>query len=197
MAAKSEWKTFSEKVLLDRPPYVRVRQERVRTDSGVEIDDYYRVLLPEFAVCVPIDLDGMVVTLWQYKHGPRAYPLTFPAGFVESDKAPDMTCRRELMEETGHIAVDLTSLGNFVDGGNQLGSRGHYFVAAGCSRAQAPDHGDLEAMKIRLTTPAEVTAALDGGQFAIGHHVTERLLASRALGGRSTRVHANGDRVER
>lgn len=46
-------------------------------------------------------------------------------------------------------------------------------------------------------TPVEVSAALDGGQFASGHQVIAWLLASRALGGRSTRVHANGDRVER
>ncbi len=105
--------TRSGGVVLDRPPYVCVTQERVRTDSGVEIDDYYRVLLPEFAVCVPITLEGMVVTLWQYKHRPKAYSLTLPAGFVEPGEAPDITCRRELLEETGHVAVALTSLGNF------------------------------------------------------------------------------------
>jgi ADP-ribose pyrophosphatase len=181
MAVKSAWTTLAEQVLLDRQPFVRVTQERVRTDSGIEIDDYYRVVLPKFASCVPVTQDGMIVTLWQYKHGPKAYSLTFPAGFIEPGEAPDSACRRELLEETGYIAVALAPLGDFVDGGNQPGSHGYYFIATGCSPVQAPEDGDLETMEIRLMTPAEVDAALDAGQFAICHHVTAWLLASRVL----------------
>lgn len=177
---KYGWTTLAEKVLLDRPPYVRVTQERVRTDSGIEIDDYYRVLLPEFSACVPITQDGMVVTLWQYKHGPKTYSLTFPVGFVETGETPDSACRRELLEETGYAAFALTPLGDFVDGGNQPGSCGHYFIETGCSLIQEPNNIDLEQTEVRLMTMVEVNAELDGGQFAICHHVTAWLLASRA-----------------
>jgi ADP-ribose pyrophosphatase len=145
----------------------------------VQIDDYYRVLLPSFAVCVPMTEEGAIVTLWQYKHGPKAYSLTFPAGFIEPGEAPEAACRRELLEETGYQAATLRPLGDYVDGGNQPGSHGYYFTATGCAVAQQPADGDLESMELRVMTPAEVDAALDGGQFAIGHHVMAWLLASR------------------
>jgi len=99
---KDAWSTLETKTLLEFAPYVRVEKEKVKTNRGQIVDDYYRVILPSFAACVPFTQDGDIITLWQYKHGSQSYSLTFPAGFVESGEDPAIACERELLEETGY-----------------------------------------------------------------------------------------------
>lgn len=178
-----KWTVLDEQVLLARPPYVTVTQQRLRTASGVEIDDYYRVDLASFAVCVPVLADGGIVTLWQYKHGPEAYGLSFPAGYLEDGEDPLCACQRELAEETGLSGGVWQHLGSFVDNGNQRGSHGHFYLATGCTFAAEPDHGDLEDMELRVMRPHEIDAALAAGQIQILHHAAAWSLARMALAG--------------
>ncbi len=182
-SAKDKWTVLGEQVLLARPPYVTVTQQRVRTGAGVEIDDYYRVDLASFAVCVPQLADGGIVTLWQYKHGPQAYGLSFPAGYLDAGEKPLVACQRELCEETGLVGETWHHLGSFVDNGNQRGSTGHFYLAKGCTFAAEPDHGDLETMELRIMRPHEIDAALAGGSIHILHHAAAWSLARQSLAG--------------
>lgn len=181
MVAKARWTVLGSEELLHAPPYVTVTRERVRTESGAEISDFYRVDLAPFVVCVPQTTNGRIITLWQYKHGPRRYGLTFPAGYVDAGEDPEEACARELMEETGYHASDWRSLGRYVDHGNQRGSIGSYYFASGCEIAGHPDSGDLEEMELRLMTVDEVDAAFDAGEISIIHHVAVWCLARRFL----------------
>ena len=182
-SSRDRWTVLGERVLLSCPPYVTVTRQTVRTTSGQEIDDYYRVDLASFAVCVPVLADGGVVTLWQYKHGPQAYGLSFPAGYLDQGEEPLAACQRELAEETGLAGKAWQHLGSFVDNGNQRGSLGHFYLATGCTFAGEPDHGDLEEMELRVMRPAEIDAALAAGQIQILHHAAAWSLARAALAG--------------
>ncbi|MXO71633.1 NUDIX domain-containing protein [Alteraurantiacibacter buctensis] len=178
---RDRWTVLGERVLLARPPYVTVTQQQVRTSAGATIDDFYRVDLASFAVCVPQLADGGIMTLWQYKHGPQAYGLSFPAGYLEPGEEPLAACQRELLEETGLAGGDWSHLGSFVDNGNQRGSLGHFYLATGCHFAGEPDHGDLEEMELRVMRPNEIDAALAAGQIQILHHAAAWSLARGAL----------------
>ncbi|MEO5705659.1 MAG: NUDIX hydrolase [Alteraurantiacibacter sp.] len=182
-SAKDPWTVLDEQVLLTRPPYLTVKQQRLRTSAGVEIDDYYRVELAEFAVCVPQLADGGIATLWQYKHGPQAYGLSFPAGYIDPGEQPLAACQRELREETGLASDSWVHLGSFVDNGNQRGSLGHYYVATGCRSVTEPASGDLETMELRVMSPHEIDAALAAGSIQILHHAAAWALARGHLVG--------------
>jgi ADP-ribose pyrophosphatase len=171
------WAILAREEVFAVRPYAVVSRERIRTDAGVVVDDFYEVALADFAVCVPQLATGEIVTLWQYKHGPRRFGLGFPAGFIDPGEAPDAACRRELLEETGYAPCRLDDLGSYVDNGNQRGSFGHYFFAAGCSRVTTPQPDDLETIEIRLMQPAAIDAALAQGQFSVIHHVAAWALA--------------------
>lgn len=170
-------------MLLARPPYVTVTQQRLRTGAGVEIDDYYRVELAEFAVCVPQLADGGIATLWQYKHGPRAYGLSFPAGYLDAGEQALAACERELREETGLAGDTWVHLGSFVDNGNQRGSLGHYYLVTGCTAVAEPASGDLETMELKVMRPDEIDAALAAGSIQILHHAAAWALARGHLVG--------------
>lgn len=47
----------------------------------------------------------------QFRHGTQSVCLEFPAGLVEKTEATETAARRELLEETGLIAGQLTHLG--------------------------------------------------------------------------------------
>ena len=176
------WTVLDRAELFSAAPYVSIARERVRTPSGVVIDDFYCVELATFALCVPQMVSGEIITLWEYKHGARRFGFGFPAGFVELDEAPDMACSRELTEETGYRAGTLEPLGSYVDNGNQRGSLGHYFLARECQRIADPLVDDLETAEIRLLRPDAIDRALAEGQFSVIHHVAAWALARPHLG---------------
>ncbi len=64
-------------------------------------------------VIVPIDADGNVVLVRQYRYPVGRSLLEAPAGIVEPGESPDDTAQRELREETGLGSGDLKPLGGF------------------------------------------------------------------------------------
>jgi ADP-ribose pyrophosphatase len=75
--------------------------------------------------------------------------------------------QRELLEETGYVANEWTSLGSFVVDGNRGCGHAHFFLARGARYAQPIDADDLEEQELLLLTRAELTAALAAGEIKV------------------------------
>ena len=105
------WEVLSTRRVHDGRPFVEVACETVRLPDGRVVEDYHRVVLPDYAVGVPILEDGRILTQWQYKHGAGCVSLTFPAGHIEAGEAPEAAIRREVLEETGHAAAGAIGFG--------------------------------------------------------------------------------------
>lgn len=176
-----KWKTLERKTVFEARPYLEVIRERVAVSPELVIEDFYQVLLRPFVVCVPFLPDGTVLTMRQYKHGPRKVSLTFPGGFVDAGELPSVACARELLEETGYCAEHWIWLGEFTDNGNQKGCVGNFFVALGCKQLQDPHSGDLEEMEILRSEPVQMDKALFDGSIVITHHAFAWLMAKEWL----------------
>jgi ADP-ribose pyrophosphatase len=59
---------------------------------------------------VPVLNDGTVVMTLQYRHAVREYLLEIPAGTLDPGESPLNCARRELEEETGYVATELTKI---------------------------------------------------------------------------------------
>jgi ADP-ribose pyrophosphatase len=65
---------------------------------------------PGSTAIVPIDHRGRVILTRQYRHPVAAYTLEVPAGTMDPGESPLACARRELEEETGFKAGELTEI---------------------------------------------------------------------------------------
>jgi ADP-ribose pyrophosphatase len=62
---------------------------------------------------VPINQEGEVLFVKQYRVGAQDYLLELPAGLLDEGEDPVETAMRELREETGMAAKELVKIGGF------------------------------------------------------------------------------------
>lgn len=59
---------------------------------------------------VPIDMDGNLILIREYAVGTESYELGFPKGAIDKGESAEFAANRELMEEVGFAAQELTFL---------------------------------------------------------------------------------------
>jgi ADP-ribose pyrophosphatase len=138
----------------------------LRAKEGVGFDQpYYVIETTDYATIVPISPDGMVLFVRQYRPALEAFTLELPSGHVDIGEQPVDAVRRELREETGFEALELTSLGSLAPDTGRMGNQLWAFVAK-AKRVAAPEIGlELELRPIaevaRMVREAELRHALD------------------------------------
>jgi ADP-ribose pyrophosphatase len=64
-------------------------------------------------VIVPLDAEGNLLFVRQYRHAAGGDLLELPAGTLDEDEEPEACAAREIREETGFAAGKLKKLGEF------------------------------------------------------------------------------------
>jgi ADP-ribose pyrophosphatase len=163
--ALQPWKSIGRRLLLSAPPWLDVFQEAVELPSGRKIDDFYRVVMPEFIVAVTLTADDHFVLVKGYKHGLGQVTLSPPAGVIEPGEEPLAAAKRELREETGFTADQWEFLGRHtVDGNRQCGTM-HTFLARDARRSGCADENDAEELQVVVYTRCQVIRAMKAGEF--------------------------------
>lgn len=85
---------------------------------------------------VPIDADGNVYLVRQYRGGAKQILLELPAGTVEPGEERIITARRELQEEIGFYPGKLTTLGDFYVAASYTTERITIFLAEDLSASE-------------------------------------------------------------
>jgi len=89
-----------------------VRQDQVRLPDGKLVQ--FDVVAHHGAVTIlPMDDEGQVWFVRQYRHPAKRNLLELPAGVIEEGEAPEVSARREVREEIGMAAGELRSIGTF------------------------------------------------------------------------------------
>lgn len=161
------WTTLASDLELDAHPRLRVWRQRVGLPDGRQVDDFWRIEVPDYAMMAVFTADGRLIFERHYRHGVGAVTLTLPAGGLEAGEDPLAAAKRELLEETGHQASEWKSLGGYVLGANGHFCRGHLFLARGAVKVAEPNSGDLEETELVYLTPAEALTALKNGEIAV------------------------------
>ena len=159
------WKSLGKKLLLSSPPWLDVYQESVELPSGRQLPDFFRVVMPEFVVVVPVTDDNRIVLVKGYKHGLGRVTLSPPAGVMELGETPLQAAQRELLEESGYSAERWEFIGTYVvDGNRQCGTMHTYLARSARLTAAAQEH-DAEELQVVLHSRADVIATMKAGEF--------------------------------
>jgi len=176
------WRTLERRIVLSRPPWMEVAEERIGLPDGREIDGFLSVRTRDFVAIVAISGADEVVLIRSYKHGPRAISLSCPAGYIEGGEEPLAAAKRELREETGYEAEDWAPLGHYVVDGNYGICTEHVFLARDARRVSEPASGDLEEIEVVSIPRVQITQVLRRGEIVQLSSVAAVALATVLLG---------------
>jgi ADP-ribose pyrophosphatase len=123
-------------------------------------DGFHRIVLPEYALVVPVTPDGRFVMVREFKQGPGEICLNAPAGGLHPGESPLDGAQRELLEETGYASDHWEALGTFALDGSTGCGRGHLFLARGAMRVTAPRLDEMEDIDVVLLDEPALRAAL-------------------------------------
>ncbi len=160
---------------------VRLYLDRVRLPNGAEAER--EVVLHWGAVgMVPIDGEGRVFLVRQYRHAPGEDLVEIPAGKLAAGEDPLHCAKRELMEEIGHSARDWVKLAFFYTSPGFSDEVLHLYLARRLEKGIAhPDEEEfLEIMRLPLH---EAVAMVERGEIRDSKTVAGLALASMYMDG--------------
>lgn len=159
------WKTVARRDIIEDLPFLKLSVEHVHLPNGQEIENFYKIHLPEYAVIVAQTLEGLIVMERQYKHALGKVILNLPAGYLNPNESSLACAKRELLEETGFETENWYHLGSFCVDGNRGCGKMHAFVASDAYCVSVPQNEDSEELEIIFKKPEDTLKLLFDGKI--------------------------------
>ena len=160
---------------------LNVRKDTVRMPNGREATR--EIVEHSHAVCiVPVDNDGNVLFVRQYRKPTEQAILEVPAGGVEEGELSEDTVLRELQEEVGYTADSLQHLASFWVAPGWATEYMHAYLATGLrpSKLVGDDDENIEVVRIPLE---QAVSMIQTGELNDGKSIASLLLALPLLKG--------------
>ena len=159
---------------------IDVRVDTIRLPNGRETTREIVDHAPSICV-VPVDADGNVLLVRQYRKPTESFLLEVPAGGIEDGEEPEESTRRELQEEIGHTAADLMQLSAFWLAPGWASEYMYAYLATGLTPAVL-DSDEDEFIDVVPVPLAEIPDRIADGSIQDAKSVASLLLAMRVLG---------------
>ena len=141
-----------------------LRLDKVRSTSSGRETEREIVEHSQAVAIVPVDNNGNVILVRQFRKAAERELLEIPAGSIEEFEKPEIAARRELHEETGFTAGRLLPLGGFWNSPGFCTEYMYAFLALDLKVGQAePD--DDEAIEIESVSLGEIPDMIKAGKF--------------------------------
>ena len=115
-----------------------LRVDNLRTPDGRTVK-YDIIEHHGSVIIIPVDENGNIYFVRQYRHAAGLEMLELPAGTLEPGEEPAFCAAREVREETGMEAANIKEIGSFYLAPGYSSEFMHVFLATGLS------HNPLEA----------------------------------------------------
>lgn len=129
---------------------------------------------------LPLDDEGNVYLVEQYRIGAGKDLLELPAGKIEHDEDPLEAARRELREEIGMDAAEIKPLGNFYMSPGYANEYMYCFLATGLYAAPLSPDSD-EFINVKKVPLSQVIALVNQGKMDDSKTLAALMLAQKYL----------------
>lgn len=102
----------------------------------------YIIQSPDFVCIIAMTGKGELLLVRQFRHAVAEETLELPAGHVEKDETPEQAARKELLEETGHVAETFELLASLSPSTSRFTNRVWCYFAAD---AKLATNAEIEA----------------------------------------------------
>ncbi|XWX05398.1 NUDIX hydrolase [Aggregatilineales bacterium SYSU G02658] len=136
---------------------------------------------PGAVAVVPLEPDGQVVLVEQFRFAAGRVLLEIPAGTLEAGEDPDQCAERELREETGLRPGRLDKLGGIYVAPGYTTEFIHLYLARELTPDPLAMDADEDIHVVRLPLAAAL-AKVDAGEIIDGKTVSALLRVARRLG---------------
>jgi ADP-ribose pyrophosphatase len=139
---------------------------------------------PGGSVTVPLLDDGRVVLVKQLRYPLGEHILELPAGKLGPGEDPAVCAARELTEETGWVAGNLTRLTSMYTTPGFCDEVLHIFLATNLHESpegHRREEGEF-SMTVHLIPLTEAVAMIDRGEIRDGKSIVGLLMAERKVG---------------
>jgi ADP-ribose pyrophosphatase len=162
------WKLLKRARLFSAEPWFTIYCDMVELPGGRILNDFYKVVMPDFAVVVPITDANEIVMVRGYKHGLGRVSLSTPAGYIDPGETPAQAASRELLEETGYAASEWHALGSFMLDGNRHCGVAHLYLARHATKMGAATQADPdESLELELIRAERFFDLIRNGELAL------------------------------
>jgi ADP-ribose pyrophosphatase len=136
---------------------------------------------PGAVVILPVDADGRILWITQYRYAAAKVLLELPAGTLEDGEQPLACAQREIVEEVGFATASWHELGGFYSAPGFCSEYLYAFLATDLREDHADGDEDEDIAVIPLTLE-ETYARLDAGEITDAKSIATLLLYLRHAG---------------
>lgn len=137
---------------------------------------YDLVKIQNAVTILPVDAEGCIYFVRQYRIGAEKEILELPAGKIEEGEEALATAEREIREETGFAAREMRLVGKFYMSPGYSDEFMHVFLATGLYESPlAPDQDEF--LNLIKLTPVEITQKISSGEVEDGKTLASLYLA--------------------
>jgi len=156
---------------------IEVRTDEIEVEPG-RVFKRDVVAHPGAVVIIPVDAEGRILWITQYRYAAGKTLLELPAGTLEHGEAPAETARREIVEEVGYAAETWQELGGFYSAPGFCSEYLYAFLATDLREDYADGDEDEDIAVVPLTLE-ETYARLDAGEITDAKSIATLLLYLR------------------